>query len=288
MDSEKQTTKRGRGRPRKNMESSEQKTKEEKKEKKDENIVLFLALSDEKSEDSGEDNRFTVNDTETKNDAMDSISDSDTNSNEISNVLSIGNSNNFGNSDKSNNKQLTVKMLIEEVKKRDVIIANLKNKTGSVLSNYATNKSSNINYHCVQTIHADTEKSFVPKVTDCECWWCDHTFNNLPAYIVNYYRSSTYFVFGNFCSFNCALKYNIKMLKDFKCDTRHALTNNLRIKVTNSSKPIKFAQERELLKSKGGKLTIEEFRHGFSVITENFKINMPPLIPLVHVIEDGR
>jgi len=83
-------------------------------------------------------------------------------------------------------------------------------------------------------------------------------------------------------------KYNVKMLKDFKCNTRHALTNNLRIKVTGDSSPIKFAREREFLISKGGKCTIETFREGFSVISPSLRMNMPPIIPLVHVIEEGK
>lgn len=273
------TVKRGRGRPRKNAEKVDQKPKIEKKEKKDENIVLFLALSDEESDDSrdsGEDNRFTVNDTETKNNIVDSISDSDTDSDSSEDAFN------------TNNKQLTVKMLIDEVKKRDHIIANLRNKSGSVLSAYSSGKSSNINYHCVQMVNTDTGKSFAPKETKCDCWWCDDTFDDLPAYIVNYYRNGAYYVFGNFCSFNCALTYNIKMLKDFKCNTRHALTNSLRIKVTGNTSPIKFAGDRELLKSKGGKVTIEKFREGFSVMSSNLKMNIPPLIPLVHVIEERR
>ena len=237
-------------------------------------------MSDEESDDlddsgdSGEDNRFTVNDTETKNDIVDSISDFDTNSNESKDVFNM------------NNKQLTVKMLIEEVKKRDLIIGKLKNKGGSILNTYTSSKPTNINYHCVQMVNSDNMKSFVPNSTQCECWWCDNTFDDLPAYIVNYYRNNIYYVFGNFCSFNCALKYNIKMLKDFKCNTRHALTNSLRIKVTGVITPIKFAGDRELLISKGGKITIEKFRDGFSVISSNLKINIPPLIPLVHVIEE--
>jgi hypothetical protein len=287
MDSAKQLIKRKRGRPRKNAEKVEEKVSDEKKEKKDGNIVVFLALSDEEnkddesdnpqnSNDSGEDNRFTVNDTETKNDVVDSISDSDEDSTESNGVFNV------------NNKQLTVKMLIDEVKKRDAIIANLRSKGGSVLSTYTASKASNINYHCVQMANSDNEKIFTPKLTTCKCWWCDESFDDLPAYIVNYYRYNVYYVFGNFCSFNCALKYNIKMLKDYKCSTRHALTNSLRIKVTGDTTPIKFAGDRELLKSKGGKYSIEKFREGFTVISLNFQMNMPPIIPLVHVIEEGR
>ena len=325
MDSTKQSqiAKKKRGRPRKNSDKIEQKLTNDKKEKKDENIVLFLALSDEESEDSknsdnakdsvhdnvtkinpqatnnnfvktnhqthqtnhqiitssvqsddsGEDNRFTVNDTETKNE-VESISDSQ--SDDSGNIYNV------------QNKQLSVNMLIDELKKCRQTIAHLKSKGGNAMSSYNSSKPSNINYHCVQMINTDIGKTFVPKPNDCECWWCDDTFDDMPAYIVNNYRNGIYYVFGNFCSFNCALKYNIKMLKDFKFNTRHALTNSLRIKVTGITTPIKFAGDRELLLSKGGKISIDKFREGFSVISSNYKMNMPPLIPLVHVIEENR
>jgi len=282
MDSSKQPIKRKRGRPRKNVERIDTKT-ETKCNKKDENIVLFLALSDEDTTESEDDNRFTVNDSDPKSRTrIDPLSDSENDSDEGSD------------SDRSdeifnvNNKQLNVKTLIEEVKKRDAIISHLRSKGGSVLSSYNTTKPNNIHYHCVQIAHTDTNKIFVPQTTDCECWWCDNDFDNLPAYIVNYYRGGIYYVFGNFCSFNCALKYNIKMLKDFKCDTRRALTLSLRMKTTGETGPIKLAGEREMLKAKGGKMAIEKFREGFSLISIDMKISMPPMIPLVHVIEEGR
>lgn len=264
--------KRKRGRPRKNAEKIEQKP--EKKEKKDENIVVFLALSDQDQNDSEEDNRFTTNDTETKYNVVDSISDSDEESDDTP----------F----KFNDKNLTVKMLIDEVKKRDAIIANLRSKGGSVLSSYNTVKQTNINYHCVQVANNDNSKIFTPKPNNLNCWWCDENFDDVPAYIVNYYRGETYYVFGNFCSFNCALKYNVRELKDYKCITRHSLTNKLRIEVTGDTRPIKLAGDRELLRSKGGPQSIEKFREGFSTISSNVQISMPPMIPLVHIVENGR
>ena len=279
MDSSKQI-KRKRGRPRKNVERDETKI-EPKRDKKDENIVLFLALSDEDTSDS-EDNRFTVNDSDPKNgDAIDSLSDSDLGSksdseSDTDEIFNMG------------NKQLDMKTLIEEIKKRDAIIEHLRNKGGSVLSSYNTTKPNNIHYHCVQVASSDNGKIFEPAFTDCECWWCDHEFDNLPVYLVNYYRGGIYYVFGNFCSFNCALKYNVKMLKDFKCETRRALTLGLRSKVTGETGPCKFAKDREMLKKKGGKMSIDKFREGFTFISIDMKMSMPPMIPLMHVIEEGK
>jgi hypothetical protein len=273
MDPSDQPVKRKRGRPRKNAEKIEPRSAEN-KEKREENIVLFLALSDEDSQNSEEDNRFTVNDSEPRTGNVAPLSDEESSdSNETVNI---------------NDKQLSVNALIAEIKKRDAIITRLQNRGGSILSSYNNNKPTNIKYHCVQMAESATGNLFSPVVSKIECWWCDTLFDNLPAYIPNYYRNGIFYVFGNFCSFNCALKYNIKMLKDFKCQTRQALINNLRMRTTGNTAPIRLADERELLVSKGGKITIEKFREGFSVITPNMKINIPPLIPLVHVIEEGR
>ena len=267
--------KRKRGRPRKNIEKEIQHNRIKKNEKKkDENIVLFLALSDNESNKSEDENRFTVHDTETANKIVDSISDSD--ENDSMSEFNI------------DNKHLNVKMLIDEIKKRDKIIINLRNKLGGNGDNCTANKPLTINYHCVQLSNVDKNNKFIPKETEYDCWWCDEQFENLPAYLVNNYKNGIYYIFGNFCSFNCALKYNSKMLNDNKTSTRYALTNNLRIKVTGVNTPIKMAGDRELLKSKGGLYTIEKFRDGFNCISSQLRINMPPLIPLLHVIEEDK
>ena len=267
--------KRKRGRPRKNIEKEIQHNRIKKNEKKkDENIVLFLSLSDNESNKSEDENRFTVHDTETANKIVDSISDSD--ENDSMSEFNI------------DNKHLNVKMLIDEIKKRDKIIINLRNKLGGNGDNCTANKPLTINYHCVQLSNVDKNNKFIPKETEYDCWWCDESFDNIPAYLVNNYKNGVYYIFGNFCSFNCALKYNSKMLNDNKTATRYALTNNLRIKVTGINTPIKMAGDRELLKSKGGLYTIEKFREGFNCISSQLRINMPPLIPLLHVIEEDR
>lgn len=274
--SNKQQAKRKRGRPRKNNEKTESKS-EVKHNKKDENIILFLALSDDDdTSDSGEDNRFTINDSEPKTGkVIQALTDEESDaSDDTFNTI--------------NNIHLDVATLIEEIRRRDVIIDRLKSKGSSFFSSYNTTRPTTINYHCVQVAHADTGKIFVPELTDADCWWCDHGFDDLPVYLVNYYRNGTHYIFGNFCSFNCALKYNIKMLKDFKCGTRHALTLNLRMKITGETGSVKLADDRETLQSKGGTKSIDFFRHGFSIVSVEMRLNMPPMIPLMHVIEECR
>jgi hypothetical protein len=316
-----ETVKRKRGRPRKNIENNSSEKQEENDEKKDENIVLYLAISDDSDNDSGDDNRFTTHDTETKNNVS-SLSESDTDDEPELCVV-----------DQKDPKKLNPEHLVEEIRKRDVLIQNLKNKeknrgmstggsaNGAINSSInqslngmmsgskngsqngshngkngkttnatrtvgSNGKHLNVDYHCAQLADYKTGTIFVPKKTNVRCWWCDENFDNLPSYIVNVRKNGCDYIFGNFCSFNCGIKYNFKMLNDSAVWTRHALTLNLKARVTGDNSPIKPAFARELLKSKGGKYTIEEFREGFTVMPY-VQMSMPPLIPLVHTVVDG-
>ncbi len=235
-----------RGRPRKNIEIH---NVAHKKENDDENIVLFIALSDE---DSQNENNFTINDTDTQLQQLKHYDDISSDDSSIDEPI-----------DKPINKQ------IEFPKNKQNI----------------TRHRVDVNYCC--TIVADnySKDIFVPKETSVKCWWCDEQFSTLPVYIPNCYKNETFYVFGNFCSFNCAAKYNSVILPDYKRSTRHALLENMKNKITGNEMPIKFAQARETLISKGGPLSINEFRKDFIDINTKSIISLPPMIPLIHVIE---
>ena len=277
-----ENVKRGRGRPPKpkvkEVKQEKKKEKKETNEHKEEPIILaFPELSDEDNEET---DNVKNKDSDYKN--INSVSESDEeeeDDDDMPNKISI---NDFGNNSTDNDK---TKRLLEEIKKRDELILSLKNKLGMSNTYSSSLKSSGVNYHCVQM--ANTEgKTFKPEKTNMKCWWCDEQFENIPVYMPNNYKNGVYYVFGLFCSFNCAATYNLRMLNDYKCNARYALLNNLKYSITGDDTPIKLAPERELLKSKGGIYTIERFRNGFSNIS-NPQINMPPIIPLVHVIDDN-
>jgi len=268
--------KKGRGRPKKSKSYYAEPIEKHNNEieNKKEDIIVFFALSEE---DSKNENDYEENVCENT-----VIEDEDENNTNIFNnnasmedYLTLDD-----NEDETKNISFYDKSeFLEELKKKDKIIENLKNKA---LQNQIFKKT-NIIYNCVQLVK-DTKK-FVPSQTDIKCWWCDEKFNNLPAYIVSNYKDGEYHIFGNFCSFNCSAKYNITMLKDYKWNTRHSLINNLKTKITGDTTPISLAPERELLISKGGNMSIEEFRDGFQTITNLPKLSMPPLIPLIHSIQ---
>ena len=270
------TVKRKRGRPRKVTPKVQQ--KKDKDDEKEGNIICFLALSDDESDN----DNFTTRDTENKSsrEKISSITES-IDEDESSSEESESSFENY------NNSAIDIKELIDQIKKRDAIIENLK-KNGTMGTNtHTATKHSNIKYHCTTLANADTGKKFKPEPTDAECWWCDYGFETLPVYIPNLYKDEVYYVFGNFCSFNCAAKYNSKMLKDYKCDTRHALLQSLKEKTTKDRTPIKLASERESLKKKGGPDSIEKFRKDFNYLSLDIRMSMPPMIPLVHSIHEG-
>jgi hypothetical protein len=256
-----------RGRPRKNSETS---NITKRKSEGDENIVLYLGLSDSDSDE----NRFTTNDTDTTvmkhHKVIDSISDSE-NDCEI---------------DTESDKKIIPSILLEEIKKRDQMILNLKNKG----SNNVFAKHNTVDYCCTFIANSETKKQFIPEKTSLDCWWCDYGFDWVPVYIPNSYSDGVYYVFGNFCSFNCAAKYNNIMLNDHRYHTRYALLLDLKRKIMSSSvdqeSRIIFAPMRELLISKGGNMTIDEFRKGFLIVSIEKSLSMPPMIPLKHSIEE--
>lgn len=261
------------------------------KKKDTENIVLFLALTESDSENNhnSEANNFTVNDTEFEgpgilSNVIKSEKQKDIHVNKKNTILSITDSDNDSDSsdDFLTKQTFNPQILIEEIKKRDTIIHNLKNKIGN--TNQTNN--ANVNYHSTIVANIDSKVVFKPHPTDIHCWWCDHQFATIPVYIPTSYQSGVYYVFGNFCSFNCAGKYNFQMLNDYKCATRNALLHNLKEKMTGVRENIRFAPMRELLNSKGGTMTIEEFRRGFLKINSDKLLSMPPLIPMIHTVEN--
>lgn len=53
-----------------------------------------------------------------------------------------------------------------------------------------------------------------PKYTNLKCWHCEFTFNTVPCFIPKYMSKTSIGVYGNFCSFNCAVAH-IKLHKIF-------------------------------------------------------------------------
>jgi hypothetical protein len=127
--------------------------------------------------------------------------------------------------------------------------------------------------------------------TDVACWWCCHTFDNIPLGIPEHIIKNNYHMYGCFCSFNCTLAY-ILDINDSKIWDRMAnmyqlknafdeiLNNGL-----NNSK-IMPAPPRQTLKMFGGHLSINEYRESFYIINREYRFILPPMVSIIGLIEE--
>jgi len=107
--------------------------------------------------------------------------------------------------------------------------------------------------------------------TSCEicCWWCCHTFENIPCTIPTRYDSlrKRFTYMGIFCSWNCSKAYNLNMTDHKRYERGELITFMVQqlygIEVAINIKP---APPRETLNIFGGYLTITEFRNRYNVV----------------------
>ena len=131
-------------------------------------------------------------------------------------------------------------------------------------------------------------KSGEQKILDCVdicCWWCTYEFDTLPCFIPEKYDDGKYYVFGCFCSFNCAASYNINT-NDYKIWERYSLLKKLYNKIHNTNEDISLAPDRETLKKFGGPLTIDEFRKNNNICEKEYRFIMPPMVSIIPLIEE--
>ena len=127
-----------------------------------------------------------------------------------------------------------------------------------------------------------------PESTNIHCWWCAHQFKNMPCAIPKYYINNKFYLYGCFCSFNCAAS-NIIYSGDNSKWEEMSLLNLLYKKIYPSNdnmKKIKLAPPKECLKMFGGTMDIEEFRSNFN---NNIELNIikPPMISIIPTIEEN-
>ena len=116
-----------------------------------------------------------------------------------------------------------------------------------------------------------------------KCWWCKNSFNSPPVGIPEIYFNNKFHCTGHFCSYNCALAYNIN--NGDNVWKRTSLLNLLYYKTYQKSIKIKAAPDWKTLKEFGGNLTIEEFRKNSIVNTSEYTLLHPPMETRVNTFE---
>ena len=117
------------------------------------------------------------------------------------------------------------------------------------------------------------------------CWNCCHSFHNIIYGLPLKYINNIFYIYGDFCSLECAIKYGYDNLKYKNIWELFSIINLYNKKINDDTiKPIKMAQSKLLLKKFGGDLTIEEYRKNFQK-NNLHTIQLPPIIPINHITE---
>jgi hypothetical protein len=264
----------------------------------DEEIILHLPLyDDDDNENSSEKNLFTM-----KDDSVFDIFDTTKEVQKGLKSLSSIQNNSDSDSDESinfntNNK---IKTLLLEIKKKDAYITKLKSNLAELKNDIYSDtvigitKETKTKLLNLKLVNIKDDKYIVVDKTNVACWWCTYNFDTMPCFIPDKYINNTYYVFGCFCTYNCALSYNIGMA-DYRVSVRTALIKKLYAEIfsvddKSLDNQLVMAPPKELLEkfSESGGLTIEKFRNKSSMCTKEYKLSLPPIIPLLPAMEEAQ
>ena len=117
-----------------------------------------------------------------------------------------------------------------------------------------------------------------------KCWWCRNNFDTLAISLPEDYFQEKFICMGHFCSFNCALSYNLE-LNDQKTWKRKSLLFLLYKKTYNKYIQIYPAPSWRTLIEYGGNLTIEKFRENLLMNNTEYLYLHPPLTTRFSSIE---
>ncbi len=163
-----------------------------------------------------------------------------------------------------------------------------KNKYFTDRDDFKINKvlKKNLKNIMYEFIHSNSEKVW-PESTNIHCYWCCHSFGNTPTCLPEYFKKGKFYVSGCFCSFNCAASYNFSK-NDEDIWERYSLLNLMYKKMYNQNFiRIPLAPPREVLKTFGGYLSIDEYRESLMKMDKMFNVIKPPLVAIIPKIEEN-
>lgn len=120
-------------------------------------------------------------------------------------------------------------------------------------------------------------KQSVFNTSSMKCWWCKNHFNTPKIGLPNNYFKEKFICTGNFCSYNCALSYNLD-LNDENVWKRKSLLLKLYEDTYKSYTKISPSPSWKVLKEYGGTITIDEYRDQLVLNNEEYIYLHPPLI----------
>ena len=120
--------------------------------------------------------------------------------------------------------------------------------------------------------------------TTSKCWWDKHSYSSPTVELPEHYFNGIYHAIGFFCSYNCAMAYNID-LNDENISKRNSLLHFHYKNTYNVDIVIKPAASWKILKEYGGSVDIKEFRDNLISNKNNYIYIKPPFISRISYVE---
>lgn len=147
---------------------------------------------------------------------------------------------------------------------------------------------------------SETSGDIWPTSSPYACWYDGHKFTGPPVGIPERYEDDKFYLYGNFCSYECAMCYlcpltsadqsrivtELDIVNSDVLSERRQLLEMLCSLVSgcNDLSPIKRAPPFIILKKFGGNMTIEEYHASFRT-NQSYTVFRPPLVPVYYQIE---
>jgi len=126
----------------------------------------------------------------------------------------------------------------------------------------------------------------LPEKTDTACFWCCHNFNTTPFAIPSHILNEIWYMYGNFCTPECATAYLFKERIDNQVQwERYALLNSLYASVDDTTTGIRPAPPREVLRMFGGSMDVSEFRAVMGEKKLRIDVLTPPMVSIIQTMD---
>lgn len=157
-------------------------------------------------------------------------------------------------------------------KSNDKEIKILKNKIDELTEKL--NKYEKINKPCINLLINNTSK----------CWWDKNYYTTPTVELPEHYYNNIFQGTGHFCSYNCAMAYNID-INDENVSKRNSLLYLHYKKTYKTDIIIIVAPSWKILTDFGGSVDINEFRDNFISNKINYMYIKPPFVSRIAYVE---
>jgi len=126
----------------------------------------------------------------------------------------------------------------------------------------------------------------LPEKTDTVCFWCCHGFQTTPFAIPSHILNEIWYMYGNFCSPECATAHLFKERIDNQVQwERYALLNSLYADAESTNYGIRPAPPREVLRMFGGSMDISEFHAVIGDKKLRVDVLTPPMVSIIQTMD---